>query len=158
MVSIAGDSQATDRDGAFSFPQLTAGFYSLRARAEGYAGRDIASIAVFADSTTQVLVELTPEVGADDPPRVPARFALLQNVPNPFNNSTEIQFELPAREAVKLEVYNVTGQLRATLIDGVLAAGAHTVRLSGADFGTGIYFYRLESPSGMATKKLVLLK
>ncbi|MEK6650364.1 MAG: T9SS type A sorting domain-containing protein, partial [Bacteroidota bacterium] len=77
---------------------------------------------------------------------VPHTFALFQNHPNPFNPSTEIRFDIPARSIVRLSVYNMLGQKVATLVDGELAAGFHTATWQGG-MASGVYLYRLEAIS-----------
>jgi hypothetical protein len=89
---------------------------------------------------------------------LPVSFSLDQNYPNPFNPATTINFAVPKASDVKLTVYNVLGQLVATLIDGQLTAGAHVVTFNGSDLASGVYFYRLESGSYTANKKMLLLK
>ncbi|MFZ5433929.1 MAG: T9SS type A sorting domain-containing protein [Calditrichota bacterium] len=99
--------------------------------------------------------------GLDVPQRketTPLRFALAQNYPNPFNPVTQIAFELDRSSLTSLKVYNLNGQLVATLADGVLAAGRHTVSFDGADLSSGVYFYRLASGSLIQTRKMILLK
>jgi aminopeptidase N len=96
---------------------------------------------------------------------LPEEFALLQNYPNPFNPSTIIPFELAARSAVRLEVYNSLGALVDVLVnDQMLDAGRHEVRFSGttvagASLSSGVYFYRLmASGSTIQTKRMILLR
>jgi len=87
----------------------------------------------------------------------------LQNHPNPFNPTTEINFALPKACDATLEVYNITGQKVATLVDGTLEAGEHTVQWdsrdqSGVSVASGIYLYRLTAGEFRDTKKMILLK
>lgn len=94
---------------------------------------------------------------------VPAEFTLNQNYPNPFNPSTEISFNLKKDGQVKLGIYNVLGQKVATLIDKEMAAGAHRITWnatndSGQQMPSGVYYYRLESGSQKATRKMLLLR
>ncbi|MBU0983785.1 MAG: T9SS type A sorting domain-containing protein [candidate division Zixibacteria bacterium] len=89
---------------------------------------------------------------------VPDDFGLDQNYPNPFNPTTEISFSLPQAGAVSLDVYNVTGQHVATLVEGNLGAGYHTATWDATAYSSGVYFYRLVSTSGVATRKMILLK
>ena len=89
---------------------------------------------------------------------VPVRYTLEQNYPNPFNPSTVIEYRLPASGFVSLKVYNVLGQLVATLVNGVQTAGNYSVRFEGPALSTGVYFYRLESGSFTQVKKMMLLK
>lgn len=96
-------------------------------------------------------------------PQVPANFDLAQNYPNPFNPSTEINFSVPKSENVKLAIYDATGKLVRVLVNEMLNPGNYKVNWngdnsSGSRVVSGIYFYRLESSSYQATKKMVLLK
>ncbi|MCG8606270.1 HYR domain-containing protein, partial [bacterium] len=94
---------------------------------------------------------------------VPSEFALSQNHPNPFNPSTTINFALPKAGKVSLKIYNLRGQLVATLHQGAIAAGRHKMIWDGKDatgqqVATGVYVYRLETDGFVATKKLTLMK
>jgi predicted acyltransferase (DUF342 family) len=94
---------------------------------------------------------------------VPSDFELSQNYPNPFNPSTTITFALPNAGDVSLKVYNLRGQLVATLHQGAMAAGRHQILWDGKDargqqVATGVYVYRLEADGFVATKKLTLMK
>ncbi|MDP2984506.1 MAG: BsuPI-related putative proteinase inhibitor [Candidatus Latescibacter sp.] len=89
---------------------------------------------------------------------VPLVFKLEQNVPNPFNPSTTIQFQLPAAGHVQLSVYNMVGQEVVRLVDGALPAGVHRVVFNGSRFGSGIYFYRVTGNGISATRKMLLIK
>jgi len=97
-------------------------------------------------------------VEENDPSKIPAAFALRQNYPNPFNPATTIDFSLPANANVKLEIYNALGQKVATLIDGKVAAGSHTVNWNAANVPSGLYFYKLEAENFSQTRKMVLMK
>lgn len=91
----------------------------------------------------------------------PSGFILYQNFPNPFNPSTRIQFLLNNGGSVKLQIYNLLGELLATLIDGELNAGLHNFDLNMNELGnisSGIYFYRLTTPGGSVTKKMNFVK
>lgn len=87
----------------------------------------------------------------------------LSNHPNPFNSSTTISFSLDQSETVHLAVYNILGQTVATLVDGPMEAGEHSIswdgRTSSGDVvPTGIYFYRLIAGNVTASRKALLLK
>jgi aminopeptidase N len=100
--------------------------------------------------------------GVAEKPRAPA-FRLAQNYPNPFNPQTTMRFSLPERRMVHLRVYDVTGRLVAILADRTYPAGAHSVEWNGTNHrgqpaASGIYFYRLQAGSDMATRKMLLLR
>lgn len=95
----------------------------------------------------------------------PREWALGPNYPNPFNASTSIPFTLPIAARVRLSVHDVTGRAVATLFDGYLPPGAHTVRWDGrisggGPAGSGLYFYRLEAENGViaAAGSMLLVK
>ena len=88
----------------------------------------------------------------------PAEFALAQNYPNPFNPSTNIEFTLPRTSPVRLSVYNMLGQEVATLVNGTLAAGRHTVQFDGTHLASGMYVYRIAAGNYVNTMKMVILK
>jgi hypothetical protein len=93
----------------------------------------------------------------------PEDFTLWQNQPNPFNQSTEIQFSLQHSGFVSLDVFDLLGRRVRTLVTQSLPAGHRSVQWDGKnDFGkevgSGVYFYRMKVGGITQTKKLVLLK
>jgi pimeloyl-ACP methyl ester carboxylesterase len=95
--------------------------------------------------------------------RQPTTFDLQQSFPNPFNGYTIIRFALPQSEIVALAVFNLAGQKVATLVDGTRAAGSHTVRWDGRDdyerqLASGVYLYRMQAGTQVATHKALLLR
>jgi hypothetical protein len=89
---------------------------------------------------------------------VPTRYALYQNYPNPFNAVTMVRFDLPKRSDVRLEVFDLTGRLAATLIESSLEAGPHSVQFNGENLSSGMYFCRLRAGNVQRVQKLLLLK
>ncbi|MBD3234497.1 MAG: T9SS type A sorting domain-containing protein [candidate division Zixibacteria bacterium] len=89
---------------------------------------------------------------------VPANYALDEAYPNPFNAQTNITFGLPEAGNVNLTVYNLMGQEVATLANGEMEAGYHTVTWNASDVSSGIYFYKLTAGDRVFTKKMSLLK
>jgi hypothetical protein len=85
-------------------------------------------------------------------------FALHLPRPNPFNVSTAIGYELPAASFVSLNVYDTSGRLVSTLIDGWREAGTHETTFEGSKLASGIYLAKLEAGEYTAVQKLVLLK
>ncbi len=89
---------------------------------------------------------------------LPSGFALEQNYPNPFNPTTSIAFSLPQSAQINLTVYDVLGRRVATLVNGQLAAGQHQVQFEASSLPSGMYLYRLTTPTGSITQKMMLLK
>ncbi len=87
----------------------------------------------------------------------------LRNYPNPFNPETKIVFNLPESGRVKLEIFNIKGQKVKTLADSFFEKSAHSVIWKGKDdnnksVASGVYFYKLITPSKSITKRMLLLK
>jgi hypothetical protein len=89
---------------------------------------------------------------------VPAAYALSQNYPNPFNPSTIIRYALPAAGMTSMKVYNILGQEVATLVNEIQAAGSYSVRFNASALSSGVYFFRVQSGSFTAVKKMMLVK
>lgn len=98
------------------------------------------------------------EVSIDEPSDSPALYELRQNYPNPFNPTTSISYSLPEATTIKVEVYNVSGQMVAVLESGLKSAGRHSVQFDASGLSSGVYFYRIQSEFGMLTQKMLLIK
>jgi len=106
------------------------------------------------------LTKSKPLTDATPSPRAPR---LAQNVPNPFNPTTRIAFDLQVPERVALRVLRPDGSLVATLADRVFPAGSHAVRWDGRDTSgaaspSGIYLCRLVSEQHTAAIKMMLVR
>lgn len=107
------------------------------------------------------VTDLVP-TGIEDDYEIPRNFSLEQNYPNPFNADTKIDFRTSGG-SVTLEIFDLTGSLVRTLVDGELEAGYHSVVWNGAgqngiDAASGVYFYRLKTSDGNAMKRMTLVK
>ena len=94
---------------------------------------------------------------------LPASYSLSQNYPNPFNPETTIRYHLPSAGPVRLLLYNLTGQVVHTLVDGEHPAGTHSIVWDGTDdagrvAASGVYLCRMETESYRAVRKLVLIR
>jgi subtilisin family serine protease len=103
-------------------------------------------------------VEVQPALG--NQPRV---FALAPARPNPVGGETEILYQLPTASPVAIRVYNVAGQVVRTLVDAKQEAGYKRVTWDGRNdqgvrVGAGVYLYRMEAGSFMATRKMVVIR
>lgn len=111
-------------------------------------------------NTVQVLVSPT-AIAAQI---IPTVTALQQNYPNPFNPETTISFDLSEDAVVNLTIYDITGQVVRTLINGEHASvGAYKKAWDGMNdqgfkVGSGVYFYRLKAGKFVAEKKMTLLQ
>jgi hypothetical protein len=89
---------------------------------------------------------------------IPTKFELSQNYPNPFNPSTTIRFSLPEETQLKINIYNMLGELVETLAEGTYEAGYHKVTFNASSLPSGAYIYRIESSQFVQIKKMVLMK
>jgi hypothetical protein len=85
-------------------------------------------------------------------------YALEQNYPNPFNPSTTKRFSLPMQAQLKINLYNMLGELVALIAEGSYEAGYHKVTFNASNLPSGKYVYRLESSEFVQVKKMILLK
>jgi hypothetical protein len=94
---------------------------------------------------------------------------LMQNMPNPFNPVTAIRWNVESTGAangllpVRLEVFAPTGRLVRTLVDRPMPVGDFEVLWDGNDAGgaaaaSGVYYYRLVTPTGIESRKMVLVR
>jgi len=100
---------------------------------------------------------------ADVPAAGGKPFVLHQNVPNPFNPTTRIAFDVGAPGRVTLEVFAVDGNRVHVLLDAVMPAGRHEAIWDGRDADgrrvpSGIYYYQMRAGDTVASHPMVLLK
>ena len=89
---------------------------------------------------------------------IPGEYILSQAYPNPFNPKTALSFAIPVDTEVTLSIYNLQGREVATLIEGNMSSGYHSVVWDASAYSSGVYFARMVSGSYTSNQKLVLLK
>lgn len=99
----------------------------------------------------------------DNTQSLPQKTSLSHNYPNPFNPFTTIEYYLPRRSHVTIEVFNVLGRKIKTLVNGPIAAGLHVTGWDGTDaqntpVASGVYLYRFQTGDSVQTNKMLLLK
>jgi hypothetical protein len=85
-------------------------------------------------------------------------YELLQNYPNPFNPVTRIKYRITEAGIVSLHVYNLLGEVVATLVNEEKPVGNYEVEFDAASLSSGIYFYKLQAGTFIQTKKMILMK
>lgn len=105
-------------------------------------------------------ISITP-THAEPTPRL--MYALHPAYPNPFNPATRLDYSLPARGRVWINVYDVGGRLVRALLDETVPAGRHTVTWdgtnnSGTRVASGVYLFRMKSGAFEEVRKAVLLR
>ncbi len=89
---------------------------------------------------------------------MPDGFRLSQNYPNPFNPTTRIRFQVLAHGFTSLKIYNMLGQEVTTLVQEELQPGSYETEFNATGLASGVYLYRLFTPSFQDTKKLMVVK
>lgn len=122
--------------------------------------RDAAGLAQFDDSDDDF--STGPGTGTPEEPAI-RRFALEQNVPNPFNPLTQIVYSIPQAARVSLTIYDVNGRTIRRLVDSVLIADDYVAVWDGTTDGgqtvaSGVYFYRLMADDRELERRMILLK
>ncbi len=91
-------------------------------------------------------------------PERPLTFTLSQNYPNPFNPATTIEYSIPATSHVELTVYSTLGELVATLVNEVQAAGVKSVSFDAGNLPSGVYLYRLLAGGNAIHKRMMIVR
>jgi len=112
-------------------------------------------IARYTDGTDQASPSLKAGLGEDSFDR---SAALVGNFPNPFNPTTTISFSVQETQYVRISVWDLSGQMIRTLIDGTHAPGEYDVQFDADSLPSGTYFVRMESVSGIQTHQMMLMK
>ena len=122
---------------------------------EGVTENDAAP-AVLSSELNEGAIEVTEVIG-------PTSFRLAQNIPNPFNPSTTIEFSVPSAGFVELAIFNVSGQLINRIVGGELQAGDYHATWNGTDaagrsVASGVYVYRLHTKHGTLVRRMVMVR
>lgn len=126
--------------------------------AVGYRGQN--KVHAVSDSLFSFSFGTPTSVGVD---ATPYRFAMLPNVPNPFNPATSIRFTTATTGRVSVRIYSVDGSLVRSMLDKALPAGPHQLLWDGTTehaepAGSGIYFLEVRSGGERLRRKLTLLR
>jgi hypothetical protein len=99
-----------------------------------------------------------PTTAVDDKSRMPSRFYLARNYPNPFNARSIIRYNLPGESDVTIDIFDILGRKVEILVAGHQPAGSHTVIWDAGENPSGVYFYRIQAGEYCETKSCLLLK
>ena len=148
-VTFEGGSTGTSL--AFSTAGISAGTYQtmMKVRTNDPENPE------FQIPITLTVADIVPNEGVEE---VPGQISLSQNYPNPFNPATNISFTLPVASEVTLEVFDMLGQKVATLEKGKKQAGKHSISFDASNLSSGVYMYRLQTPSKIMGRQMVLIR
>jgi hypothetical protein len=138
------------------------GTYTVTASATGYSRQTVEDVVVNLDQSTTVNFVLK-QTDADDPLIPVVATALNGNYPNPFNPETTISYSIKEPGKVRLEVYNIKGQLVRTLVDEDQATGHYKLVFNARDDGgrslaSGVYLLRMVAPGYQKSSRMILMK
>ena len=97
-------------------------------------------------------------LSADLSPAALAREYSLRSYPNPFNPSTTLTFGVPKTSNISLEVFDILGRKKQTLLSGMMPAGEHSVMWNCPSCPSGMYFVRVQAGGQTMQRKMLLLK
>ena len=89
---------------------------------------------------------------------IPAEYSLEQNYPNPFNPVTNIRVHISKLGSVKITLFNLLGELQATVLDKELSPGVYEVSFDARGLASGVYFYKLETNGFSSVKRMMIVK
>jgi hypothetical protein len=150
---------------AFNVPGTSAPAFDTYARFRFSLGGGLAPTGLAPDGEVEDYeVHILEDVVTDaSDNRTPTEYALNNPVPNPFNPTTTITFALPKASHVELTIFDVRGQVVATLLDEDHGPGIFSVQWEGLDnqrqpVASGVYLCRIHAGSFVETKRMVLIK
>jgi hypothetical protein len=93
----------------------------------------------------------------------PLEFSISSNYPNPFNNKTKINYQVPSKNHINIIIYDLLGREVKTLINQVQSKGDYKVAWDGVSnlgeaMSSGVYFLRFESDRFSKNNKIILIK
>ncbi|MCB0726460.1 MAG: T9SS type A sorting domain-containing protein [Ignavibacteriae bacterium] len=85
-------------------------------------------------------------------------YKLYQNFPNPFNPATILSYKINQSGFVTLKVYNLVGQVVATLVDDYQEVGTYSKQFDASNLSAGVYLYKLQVNNFTSVKRMTLIK
>lgn len=121
-----------------------------------YGGVGGAGSQYYTNGTPMVRMNFDGSIGVEE--SIDNTMSLGQNMPNPFNNNSTINFELENTSDVQFEFVDMTGKVVKTMDLGTLTNGAHNITVDAAEFAAGVYYYSLISGGNKVTAKMMVQK
>jgi C1A family cysteine protease len=136
------------------------------------SGEGAARLESYVDAASHSIIAYARELGVfslardDDPASRPVgneEVTILYNSPNPFEHATDIAYQVSRSSHITVEIIGIDGRVVRELHRGGVTAGRHSLNWDGSDaagakVASGIYFVRIISPSGVAGRKIAVLR
>lgn len=148
LIALTGENEITDRPGIADDP-----YY--------YVVTSVSANSIESAPSNHIVLD---GKAVDVEHYEPTAIALLQNYPNPFRETTTIQFTLDTPRTVSLRIYNMLGQEVATLLTETWKEpGVHQILWEGVNHAgsrlpSGAYFYILDTGDRRETKNMLLVR
>ncbi|MCX7996095.1 MAG: T9SS type A sorting domain-containing protein, partial [candidate division WOR-3 bacterium] len=116
------------------------------------------------DSTSSPVFYIKRPTGIEEPTNPPDQIANniyhpnLEIYPNPAYDKLTIHYVLPERSMVNLSLYDVSGRLIETMVNGVKGSGYHQKTLKISHLPQGVYFIRLNLDNNCIIRKIVIME
>jgi hypothetical protein len=121
-----------------------------------YGGWNGSGSQYYTNGTPMVRLNFDPSIGIAEVSQTGA--VLGQNMPNPFDNNSTINFELTKTSDVQFEFVDMTGKVVKTMDLGTLTNGSHSIQVDATEFASGVYYYSLVSEGSKITSKMIVQK
>ncbi|MBP7563499.1 MAG: T9SS type A sorting domain-containing protein, partial [Candidatus Cloacimonetes bacterium] len=110
------------------------------------------------DTPVTVYLQRTNAVSTEEESLSAQNSLFLSNYPNPFNPSTTISWQMPEEGQVEVSIFNIKGQKVKTLCHQRLTSGQHQIVWDGKEYGSGVYFVRLQTGNQTLIRKILMMK
>lgn len=157
----SGSGEGADLIGGVSVTTDGAGRVDFEATFDQTLAKELAVVATATGPTgTSEFSQcgVVTRVERDPDQTVPTSFRLGANYPNPFASRTTIPFDVSEPAHVRIEVFNSIGQLVNVPVDARVAPGTYRVELAVDSLPSGVYYYRMSTPSVVGTGKMVIIR
>jgi outer membrane protein assembly factor BamB len=148
-------------DSSQSYIWETAGSYRVKAQARSVL--DTTVLSAWSEYVIAEIVDESSPVTHQPTEEAPVHFGLSQNYPNPFNMKTAIEYQVPEACLVTIHVYNIQGDLIASIVNGFFQAGNYRIdwdgrTASGTTVPSGLYIYCMKAGETVSVREMLVLK
>jgi hypothetical protein len=160
VITAGAFTTTTNASGSYTMP-INVGTYAVTCTATNYEPQTNNNVVIIEGQNTICNFILNPVSNADEV--VIAQTVLKGNFPNPFNPQTIISYDIKDKAAVRIDIFNLKGQLIRTLVNGMIDKGNQQVIWNGTDangnpVASGVYQYRMQAGDYKSVRRMMLIK
>lgn len=97
-------------------------------------------------------------VGVSENTGAALKTGILSLAPNPAKGISQLSLAIRQEGRVRVALYDIVGRLVRNLIDETMSAGEHSVNIEGRNLAAGVYFVKVETPDGVGTKTMTIVR